>query len=84
MSESVVSMTSQPLLDAQRAAPYRGRKLRQILSVPLEALTDDYLREQHLIVEAVFPPMPGLVLDKPVNNNALIVVIRKGCRNEPQ
>ena len=51
--------------------------MRQIVCAPLETLTDDYLREHGWRIEAIFPPVPGPVLDKPVPGNALIVVIKK-------
>jgi len=63
--------------DVQQARQYRGRKLRQVLCAPLETLTDDYLREHGWSVEAIFPPMPGLLLDKPAKANSLIVVITR-------
>ena len=66
-----------PLSDAQLARPYIGRRLRQVLCAPLETLTDDYLREHHWAVEAIFPPVPGLTLDERVKGNALIVVVRR-------
>ena len=77
LPESVVTMANQHLSDAQRAAPYRGQKLRQVLCVPLETLTDDYLREQHLTIEAIFQPVPGPIFDEPVKANSLVMVVKK-------
>ncbi len=66
------------LSDAQRVRPYAGRKLRKVLCAPLDSLTDDYLREHNLAVEAIFLPIPGLTLDEQAKANSLIVVVKKG------
>ena len=63
--------------DMRNAKPYMRKKLRQVVCAPLETLTDDYLHEQGWIVDAIFPPIPGLALDTPAKDSALIVVIRK-------
>ena len=47
------------------------------MCVPLETLTDDYLREQGLAIEAIFLPVPGPIFDEPAKANSLVVVVKK-------
>ena len=70
-------MTTYLPRDIRNAKPYTRQKLRQVVCAPLETLTDDYLHEKGWTVDAIFPPIPGLTLDTPAKDNALIVVIRK-------
>lgn len=75
--ESVTKMANYLLQDIEQARRYAKRKLRQVVCTPLDTLTDDYLREKGWTVEAIFPPIPGLVLDAPAKANSLIVVIKR-------
>lgn len=77
LPESVTVMATYLPRDIEQARRYTKRKLHQVVCAPLETITDDYLREHGWIVDAIFPPIPGLALDTPAKDNALIVVIRK-------
>jgi hypothetical protein len=80
MPESAEPMSIYLPKDLQNAQPYFKQKLRKIVCLPLDTLSDEYLHKQGWNVEAIFPPIPGLALDAPAKENSLIVVVRKAKR----